>query len=280
MTYTLYADVLFLLNFVIDYICLWLTLYICRLRRKGVALTVSSFVGGIYALCAPLLWDMSVFIRVFVNVLSLIIICTIATPTNDARTIFKTSIVFLGVSSLLGGIITSIFNQFGKYAISNGMVYADISSIMLLGLFVIAIALSFPFFIASKNRLRIKTAKLYIEFENGKTAIDALIDSGNLLTDTLSGDGIILVKKEAIENHFTSKQIEAIKKLDVLSEDFPLGIRLIPSEKGLIPIIRPKKVTVKVFGKEKKEISAVIGLDFSEGSFGNTSGLLPAEYVE
>jgi hypothetical protein len=151
---------------------------------------------------------------------------------------------------------------------------------MLIVLFVIAIALSFPFFIASRNRLRIKTAKLYIEFENGGTSFDALIDSGNLLTDTLSGDGIILVKKEAVENNFTSKQIEAIKKLDVLSENFPLGIRLIPSEKGLIPVIRPKKVMVKVFGKEKREVSAVIGFDFTEGSFGGASGLLPSEYVK
>ena len=126
-----------------------------------------------------------------------------------------------------------------------------------------------------------KTVSVSIS-HRGKTAVfDALIDSGNLLSDPISGDGIIIIKHTKLNDIYSVDQLDAIKSLDVLSEKFPTGIRLISSGDGLIPIFRPKSVMVKPLRKNsKKDISVLIGIDFSKGSFGGAEGLIPAQYVE
>ena len=52
---------------------------------------------------------------------------------------------------------------------------------------------------------------------------------------------------------FDENNLKAIKKLDVLSENFPCGIRLISTDRGLIPIFRPEKVEIKQFSQKNKK---------------------------
>ena len=125
-----------------------------------------------------------------------------------------------------------------------------------------------------KQRRQLKSRK------NKNKTFDALVDTGNLLSDPISGDCIILLKEYVLRDIFDENNLKAIKKLDVLSEYFPCGIRLISTDRGLIPIFRPEKIEIKQFSKKnKKLVSALIGIDFSEGSFGGAGGLLPASLI-
>jgi hypothetical protein len=118
-------------------------------------------------------------------------------------------------------------------------------------------------------------------FQKKSSSLDALIDSGNLLTDPISNDGIMLIKHDSLNDFFSYQQLCAIKELNVLSENFPTGIRLVSSDRGLIPVFRPEKAEIKLFGvKGKKDISILVGIDFSSGSFGGVGGLIPAQYID
>lgn len=210
----------------------------------------------------------------------LIILCAIATPASDAKSILRTSAVFFGTNALSGGIITGIFSWTEKYFLWGGGIYADVSLAELISIILIIVAVSVPFFIKTGNRITVKSASVFITFHGHSTHFDALIDSGNLLTDPISGDGIILIKHSKLKEIFSVQQLSAIKKLDVLSESFPTGIRLISTDNGLIPVFRPQNAEVKIFGdKEKREISVLVGIDFSGGSFGGAWGLIPSQYV-
>lgn len=281
LTYTIYADVLFVINFSADFIGLCLTLYLCKLKRRLLPMIISAVVGGIYSVLSLYLRESHFLTQIFIHILVLILLCIISVPATDSKTVLKASAVFFIINATSGGIITSIFSWRGKYIFSGGVIYADANAAELIILIIAFAILSAPFFTKTKNLISSKTVTVSISHRGKTTVFDALIDSGNLLSDPISSDGIILIKHTKLSNIYSEDQLNAIKSLDVLSEKFPTGIRLISSENGLIPIFRPKNATIKQSGKNsKRDISALIGIDFSKGSFGGADGLIPAQYIE
>jgi len=280
LTYTVYADVLFILNFIADFICVCISLYICRLKRRILHVFASALIGGIYSVLSLYLSELPKFPLLCVHTAVLIIICAVSAPTTDSKSVLRLSFIFFLVSSLCGGISTSVFSFFGKYVEYFGSVYADVSPINLIIIIISAFIISIPLFIKTRNRIKEKTVCVTISRKNKNKSFDALVDTGNLLSDPISGDCIILLKEYVLRDIFDENNLKAIKKLDVLSENFPCGIRLISTDRGLIPIFRPEKVEIKQFSqKNKKLVSALIGIDFSEGSFGGAGGLLPASLI-
>ncbi len=274
MTYTIYADVLFVINFLADFFCIFFSLHLCRLKKSIFRILLSSVLGGIYSVFS--LFINEDFFIIF-HILCLILICTIATCKTDAKNVLKLSGVFFIVSAFLGGIITAVFSYLGKFTIQGGILYADISPFTLLFLFFVIAVLSIPAFTNARNRISAKTVLVKIKKGKETLSFDALVDTGNLLTDPLSCDAVILIKSDEMTDIFSKKELSALKNLDVLSEDFPRGIRLIPTEKGLIPIFRPEDMEIVVFSKKSiKNVCAVIGIDFSNGTFAGAKGLLPA----
>lgn len=236
--------------------------------------------GGIYSVLSLYFVSFNFLLQIFIHIAVLIIICSIATPATDSNTVIKTTAVFFVINAASGGIISGIFSLRGKYVLRGTVIYADISPVELCLIILFIIAVSIPFFIKTGKRISIKTATISISFHGNSTELDALIDSGNLLSDPISGDGIILIKEHELKKIFSNNELLAIKSLDVLSESFPTGIRLISSDNGLIPVFRPKLTEVKIFGrKESKKISVLVGIDFSSGTFGGTYGLIPAQYI-
>jgi len=280
LTYTIYADVLFVLNFAIDFICMCASLYICRLKRRVFPIILSSVAGGVYSVFALYLVNTPFLIQTIVHIFALFIMCLISTPSSDIKTILKAELLFLGVSAFAGGIVSVIFSYLGKYVFESGSIYADVSPLSLLSFVLFTAAFSIPFFVKTGKRIAYKTASVSLDYKSTKKRVDAFIDTGNLLSDPISGDGIILIKHTELSDVFKEEQMEALKALDVLSESFPTGIRLVPWEKGLLPVFRPDNTVIKLFGtSEKKTVSALIGIDFSSGSFGGSFGLLPSCYI-
>lgn len=270
-----------MINFVTDFIYLYSALCICKLRRRTIPILTSAVLGGVYSVIWLFMTDIHLIFQMIIHISVLILICAIAVPANDAKTVFKTSSVFFVINAFGGGIISSIFSMSGRYFIFGGGIYADISPLIFLAFTLIIIALSVPLFVKTKNKLSSKTVSVFLMFQKKSSSLDALIDSGNLLTDPISNDGIMLIKHNSLNDFFSYQQLCAIKELNVLSENFPTGIRLVSSDRGLIPVFRPEKAEIKLFGvKGKKDISILVGIDFSSGSFGGVGGLIPAQYID
>lgn len=241
---------------------------------------ISSTLGGIYSVLSLYISNLPFILQLFIHISALILICIISVPASDVKTVLKTSFVFWGVSSLIGGIITSVFSWLGKYFLLGERLYANTTAFELISMILFLTAVSIPLFKKTSNRINAKTSLVRMSFQGRSIQFDALIDSGNLLCDPISGDGIILIKDFKLKEIFSPQQLLAIKSLDVLSENFPMGIRLISTDNGLIPIFRPKYTEVKIFGtKQKREISVLMGIDFTKGSFGGAAGLIPLQYV-
>ena len=106
---------------------------------------------------------------------------------------------------LFGGIVLAVFSIFKPYGIivNNGMVYFNISPILLISTTLISYFLIT--LISRFTKQNGNTQHLFkIEIYYNQIKIDALclLDTGNSLTDTLSDRPVILINK-AIANNFS-----------------------------------------------------------------------------
>lgn len=199
-----YADVLLLINFSMDFVSIYITAKLMKLKLKFPRLILSSLVGAIYSLCDFLVNWPSPILAIFTNFFFSIIMCFIAFG-NLKMHIFLISGVFYCICFLLGGAITAIYSIAGeKWHILNdaGYIYTDISLLEVLGLTLIAVI--FVKFITEhiKRRSNTKKAELSVTIKGVTSTFNAFVDSGCFVKEPITNKEVVFIKKERFNTFF------------------------------------------------------------------------------
>ena len=273
---TVYGDVLFLINFSMDFLVLFCVSKILHLKQKPWLIVLSSALGGVYGVAA--LFIENVFLTVVCNIAAAAVMCLIAFPRARGFTFLKCSALFYGISLLTGGGITAAYlllHRIWRGADVNPDTPAVLSDIPL-GTFCILGVVSV---IASYVTGRIfgrqsgkKEIKVRIKGKRGEAVCRCLSDSGALLCEPLTGSPVIIVKLGCIKRCVDGELFTALSSPD-LSETAE-GLRLIPSRgvggDRLLPGFQPVSVSIK--GCERRAVVAVV----AEDDLGGFDGIVPA----
>ena len=131
---TVYADVLFVTNFVINYILLYITSLLSGGKHSVFRLSLAASTGAVYAVCMFMPMFSTAFSLAGKLILSLVI-CALAFGCIPIKKYIKRLGFFYAVSLLCGGIVTAIVSPGGGSALSanNGIIYfnTDIYTIKL-----------------------------------------------------------------------------------------------------------------------------------------------------
>lgn len=236
METVLYADILFLVNFAMDFISLSASASLGAKPKKPFKICVASALGAIYAIFATIS-TMAPYINYFLAIAVGAAMCAICFGYNGLFPFTRQYTVFWCCSALLGGIMTALLS-IGKDSSYPSVITMIIASTGVLIFMIKAIC----------ERAGCKSLKIRITLKGQTTAFDALCDSGNLLRDPFSNLPVILASHEILSPIMPRKTISALLEgCDaILSED--LKIRLIPqnSESGskLLCAFLPDSVTV------------------------------------
>ena len=131
--------------------------------------------------------------------------------------------------------------------INNGMVYLNISPIILIVLSVIAYLVISLFGKIYKTKAELATRQIEIIHNDKKITVTALVDSGNFLKDTLTDSEIIIVQRQIGEYLFGVISVEAV----AFCKDYKSqkSFRIIPyktvSGEGIMPAFKCEKVIIK-----------------------------------
>ena len=111
-----------------------------------------------------------------------------------------------------------------------------------------------------------KDGVLEILNENKAVRLRALIDSGNLVCEPISGKSVIFVRLDALEDIFDKEEYDSLKKSNGIDEmPISLAIRMRPIfsqsvvGSAIIPAIRFKNIYF-LDGKRRKELDVYIGI--------------------
>ena len=275
---TIYADILIVVNIYITFFMLKTCFFILRRSVSTGRLLAASLFGGFSSL-AVLLPPMPAWAVMLIKCIFCGAIILIAFGFSDIRKYAVHTLVFLVINIAFGGAAIAA-EQLGADFIAasiNGYTYINVSFVVL------TVSTAAAYFAISAFRKytdsrTLTDIKYEVEIENngGKVTLEALCDSGNKLTDIISGLPVIVCDYSSCRGVLP----DSLRKRNTFfdyrnSEITPLdGIRIVPyatvGGNSCIPVFKPKKITVYPIGEEKngKQINALIGVS-SEGLAGN-----------
>ncbi|MDY3846100.1 MAG: sigma-E processing peptidase SpoIIGA [Eubacteriales bacterium] len=286
----LYADVLFLINFCMDFFSLYLTAKILRMRYKIYFMILACTIAGVYSVISVIYSGNGIFGYIIDFLAAFVITYVAFFGIKNLRTYMKITAVFYLTSFLLGGIITVLYRLLNEVVKSGNISEPD--GVLKAIIFILLGAIS-AVCINISNRIlhdaiKARSVSLKLTIDSKKTTVEALVDSGNFLRDPISGKQVIVVSMQAVEQMlpFDIRRIIKSDCFDVsdISPGSAKRIRLIPARgiggtKTYIGI-SPDEIEVLEGNKKAYTINALIAVDRGEKyQFAGYGGVVPSTLI-
>ncbi len=279
----IYADVLFIINFSMDFLALYLVGRLMHRKLSAWRVIFGATLGAVYGVVGLIL-PFAELAKAILSLSVMLLMCLIAYDSRQGRRFLVSVFLFGGVNALIGGIMTASFVHLGPYRtyISIGgsihTVYGDIP----IWLFVILAGISalFTWLIGKLFRRErgLRRCAVKLAFDGEEKDLTGLVDSGNLVTEPFSDTPVMFLKEK--EAAFMPEDLLfALKNgVESLDSDTVKRIRLIPlqtvSGSGVLVAAVPRRCYILVDGEwEAKKV--LVALDFTEGDFGGFPLLVP-----
>lgn len=258
---TVYADILFLINFSMDFLTLCLTgrLTAHRMSRRRLMLAAAF---GALAGCTAMFLPLSGIPFVLAGLVAALAVVRIAFgKAGSLRQLVRDTLILWGTGTLLGGILTSVLSL-------GNAVWQDGGNGSFAPLVLLGFAAASGFLRLAGHSTEKRSAEVNLTAAGISVSFEALCDSGCLLTEPISGMPVIVVSETVLGT---------LGEL-LSSEEPPLRLRMIPAEgiggRRLLRGFIPDEVTIN-----GRAISAVIACDTENGNYSGFRGIVPAKIV-
>lgn len=247
-----YIDSLFFLNLAIDYLLLLATGKICALPLRRWRMALGALWGAAYAVLAVL--RPGLFALAVVKLLAGAALPLIAFGAGGKKRAPRAVLVFFAVSAAFGGAVYAACSLAGV-SLTRG-VYIPVSLKVLVLSFALCYAAFSLVFRRAGRRGERTTHEVSVTLAGRTAAFTALLDTGNELTDPVTGEGVLVAEAEAISALLDAEsaallRAEALESFTALAERPPLRgrLRLLPCTgavggSGLLLCFRPDEVRV------------------------------------
>ncbi len=257
MTVTVYADIYFLFNLTFDFLFLYITARLTNTPFKIWRLALSAAAGGGYALTC----------LVFANLLPVHIAMAfiMILIAFGKKRIFANTAVFLVSSAAAGGIVYGLTYMAG----GNEKVISSLGSGGVIICLLCALSITAGYLYVCRKNSAAGAVHAYITAGGKEYKAFLMKDNGNMLTDPISLDPVMVVSKDVFGFDLSEPE-----------KAFPSSMRIIPvrtaAGSDILYGFRPEKCEIREFGKKKKrEVRIVIALTNGNRFTGTYDGLMP-----
>lgn len=259
----IYVDILLFLNFYITY---FLVIGLGCIFHRKIPISrriLSSLIGAVSSLVI-LLPELSFFFNFLLRLFISSIIVFVSVGFQNIKVFIKNIFAFFAVNCLYAGVMLLIWMFFAPM----GMVYNNWVSYFDLPLWLMILSTSITYLflifvrriLDSKSKLD-KKYELTIITKKGSITLSAIADTGNKLTDFLSGAPVIFCNLTKCAKICPNEIIQYIY-CDKFDNDCLNGVRLIPCStvagNSLACCFKPDKIIIND-ETTKKEVNALIG---------------------
>ena len=296
---TIYIDVIFIENLCMNYIILFATGVLMKIKVNHIKMIISAALGSIYAIISYMQIFSFISSMLAKFTLSICMIYIAYTP-KSFKPLLKYLVIFYLVSFVFGGCAFALlyFVKPEDILMLNGVYIGTYPiKIILLGVIVGFVVIYIAFKII-KNKMS-KKGLIYdiqIELDGEKANLKAMLDTGNQLKDPITSLPVIIVEKQSLTPIVSEETINYMMQIldgnwqesdDNQTNLYKQRLRIIPfssigKQNGMLVGIKVDKVTVMTDINEtinknviaciynqklskKETYSALIGLDMLEG---------------
>ena len=292
---TIYVDIVLFENLCMNYIILFGTAYIIKIKVRHIRIFFASMIGAVYAVLAY-----SGIFPIYANLITKIVlsICMayIAFNPKKLKGLIKELIVFYLVSFALGGCAFALLYIVRPQDIfmKNGVLIGTYPlKIALLG-GITGFVITYVAFKVVKSRIT-KNEIIYtaiVKIEKQELEINVLLDTGNMLKDPISDDSVIMIEKTKLYKILPKELLDNINKFlggefeNAENLEYKKRIRFIPftsvgKQNGMLLGIKADLVKIITDVDEIINEKAIIGVyekTFSKS--GKYSGLIGLDILE
>ncbi len=203
MQQVIYADVLFLIDLSMDFLALYIVSAMLKIQSGKYNLAFASAIGSLYSVVSVVSRHDSIILAVAVALVMNIAAFGFCKFSRLATRVT----VFLVVNFILGGAMTAIFNVFNSFGRDRFvMIYGEISevpskvpfSVFAVG-FAITAVISVVFIRLFSQKASLSYASAEITYGKNTVKFKLLCDSGNLLTEPISGEPVIFLSESSMK---------------------------------------------------------------------------------
>lgn len=208
-----YLDSLFLLNAVMDYLLL-----LCSARLAGeelhrLRMAAGGVLGGVYA-AATVLPGMEFLLHPVYKIGSAVLMVVIG--LGKSRRLLRQSVIFLALACAFGGGVLAVGLLGGRgMSLDGGIIYSgmDIKIVLLSAAGCYAV---FTLALSRVGRHTVQTGELVptkLRIFDREISFTSLLDTGNTLTDPVSGRSVMVAEADRITPLFPSEHTPMVEDL-------------------------------------------------------------------
>jgi len=290
MTQDVYIDLLFLINFSMDYLCIYVCSKVLHRKMKLGRMLTAASLGGVYSVVSLFL-PISSGVSLALDCATCLIMCAIVYHERGRNlgSLLLSTFLFIGISMMTGGCMTAIFNLLNKLNLPLDLVEADgISTYLFAALALIAGIISLKSGQIISRRAPIKECKLRLRFCGKDFELLGLSDSGNLVRDPITGKPVIFVDRETIEKQVSLDFLDRFAE-GKLDRDAPCkNLRIISlrtaTGTSIAVAAAPESVSIEYEDKNGKTTTAELSVLISPAEIGKSAegyaAIIPAEIIK
>lgn len=264
---TLYVDIIFLENLIMNSIIILATGIILKNTQRIWRNLVSSGIGAIYAILIYTS-NFKIYSNIILKVILSIVIIYIAFKPANIRSFLKHLIIFYLTSFTFGGVAFALlyFVRPQDILFQNGVLIGTYPIKMILAGGILGFIIITFAFKNIKGKLTRKDMMCTVII--GNTRITAIVDTGNLLKDPITKMPVLIMEREMLKGIFPEIILENATDI-VNGKEIELGeysskLRVIPyksigKENGLLLGIKAKNIRI-VYQDIEKAHDVIIGI--------------------
>lgn len=293
---TIYLDIIFLENFILDLILLYAVGIETKSKIKFYRIIIASILGSIYAIILYIVKNEFLYSIVMKSMLSMVMVY-VSFETKGFKDLLKKMLYFYLTSFVFGGgalALIYIVNT-GKISIQNGQIQGSYTILTIMIGIIIAFITIIIAFRLKKNKISKDDLMCNIEIKinNKEVKTKAMIDTGNLLKEPITNIPVIVVEHTLLKKIIPNEILDNIDNIlggdlsgisESIKNQYILKMKVLPftslgKQNGMLLGIKAQELKIEEMNETKIIEKIIIGLYNKKispkGEYHALIGLLP-----
>lgn len=273
---TIYIDIVLVENIIMNYIILFATAIVLKIKIKHFRIFIASLLGAVYSVIACM-GILKLYSSIVMKILLSILIVYIAFNPQSLKKMWKNLVIFYLTSFVFGGVAFALIYVVKPQSIimKNGLFLGTYPlKTVLLGAIIAFLVILIAFKIVNiKFSKKDMFCDLEIKINNKIVKAKAMIDTGNYLKEPITNIPVIVIEHTLLYECIPKQILNNLDKIiggdfeeipHEIKETYISKLKLIPysslgKQNGLILGIKPEYI--KVITEENEKITnAIIGI--------------------
>ncbi len=256
-----------------NFIILYATTIILKIKPKIIRMNLSSAIGSIYAIITYTN-QLSIYTSIISKIILAIVMVYVAFNPHNMKSMWKQVLIFYLTSFVFGGVALYLiyFIKPQEIFIKNGIfVGGYVLKVVFLGAIMAFIVIKISIkIIKTKINAKDMYCKIRIKLNGKEIATNAMIDTGNLAKEPITNTPVVIVESSLLENIVPLNILNNIDniligQLDNIDEEYISKLRCIPfsslgKQSGMLLGIKADEIIVEEEDDIKVSKNVIIGI--------------------